>query len=141
MNDEANKTFTPGPVISFWGGQKLSSYLKRAKLYSLERSTGSFKCNGKHCQESNTFFSWIDKKEYVINHSFYGNDKCIIYSLIFNEGKLWYVGIPVNNFCLWWNIYKYNNRKWLKKEACMQHHIFEHFSWWNFHYLYWKNWS
>ena len=63
MNDEADKTFTPGPVISFWGGQKLSSYLKRAKLYSLERSTGSFKCNGKHCQvcmnvaESNTFFS------------------------------------------------------------------------------------
>ena len=50
MNDEVKKAFTPGPMVSFRGARKLSSYLARAKLYSLERSVGSFKCNGKRCQ-------------------------------------------------------------------------------------------
>ena len=85
MNDEVKKAFTPGPMVSFRGARKLSSYLVRAKLYPLERSVGSFKCNGKRCQvcinvtESNTFSSSVDKKEYVIYHSFNCNDKCIIY--------------------------------------------------------------
>ena len=68
MNDEVKKAFTPGPMVSFWGAQKLSSYLVRAKLCPLEKSVGSFKCNGKCCQvcinvtESNTFSSLVDKK-------------------------------------------------------------------------------
>ena len=93
-------------MVSFWGAQKLSSYLVRAKLYPLERSVGSFKCNGKRCQvwinvtESNTFSSSVDKKEYVINHSFNCNDKCIIYLLTCNKCKMQYVVKTVDDFCL-----------------------------------------
>ena len=50
MNDEVKKAYTPGPMVSFRGARNLSSYLVRAKLYPLERSAGSFKCNGKRCQ-------------------------------------------------------------------------------------------
>ena len=49
MNEEVKKTLTPGPMVSFWGAQKLSDYLVRTELYPLERSAGSFKCNGKRC--------------------------------------------------------------------------------------------
>ena len=104
----------------------------RAKLYPLGRSVGSFKCNGKRCQvcinvtESNTFSSSVDKKEYVINHSFNCNDKCIIYLLSCNKCKMQYVGKTVNNFRLWWNNYKDNNRKYLRKESCIQQHLFDY---------------
>ena len=134
MNDEVKKAFTPGPMVSFRGARKLSSYLVRAKLYPLERSVGSFKCNGKRCQvcinvtESNTFSSSVDKKEYVVNHSFNCIDKCIIYLLTCNKCKMQYVGKTVDDFRLRWNNYKDNNRKYLRKESCMQQYLFEHFS-------------
>ena len=38
MNEEAEKEFTPGPMISFRSARKLSSYLVRAKLYLIERT-------------------------------------------------------------------------------------------------------
>ena len=38
-----------------------------------------------------------------------------------------YVGKTVDEFCLQWNKYKDNNKKYLKKEACMQQHLFEGF--------------
>ena len=47
MNDEVTKAFTPGPIVSFQGAWKLSSYLVIVKLYHLERSVGSFKSNSK----------------------------------------------------------------------------------------------
>ena len=50
MNDGVKKAFTTVPMMSFQGERKLSSYLVRAKLFPIERSTGSFKCNGKRCQ-------------------------------------------------------------------------------------------
>ena len=34
----------------------------------------------------------------------------------------------VDNFRLQWNNYKDNNRKYLRKESCMQQQFFEHFS-------------
>ena len=134
MNDEVKKAFTPGPMVSFQGTRKLSSYLVTEKLYPLEKSVGSFKCNGKRCQvcinvtESNTFSSSVDKKEYVINHSFNCNDKCIIYLLTCNKCKMQYLGKTVDDFRLRWSNYKDNNRKYLRKESCMQQHLFEHFS-------------
>ena len=134
MNDEVKETFTPGPMVSFRGARKLSSYLEGAKLYPLERSVGSFKCNGKRCQvwinvtESNTFSSSVDKKEYVINHSFNCNDKCIIYFLTCNKCKMQFIAKTVDDFRLRWNNYKDNKRKYLRKEPCMQQHLFEHFS-------------
>ena len=116
-------------MVSFWGAQKLSSYLVRAKLYPLERSVGSFKCNGNRCQvcmnmtESNTFSSSV-----VINHSFNCNDKCITYLFTCNKCKVQYVGKTVDDFHLRWNNYKDNNRKYLREESCMQQNLFEHFS-------------
>ena len=74
-------------MVSFRRARKLESYLVRAKLYSLERSVGSFKCNGKQYQvrlnvtETKTFSSTVTKKEYKINHKFNCNDKCLIYLL------------------------------------------------------------
>ena len=70
MNDEVKKAFTPGPMVSFQERQKLSSYLVRAN--PLERSVGSFKCNGKHCQvcinltESNTFSGSVARKSMLL---------------------------------------------------------------------------
>ena len=74
MNKEVNEIFTPGPMASFQGAQKLKSYLVKAKMYPLDRSVGSFKCNGKQCQtclnimEIKTFSNTVTKKEYKINH-------------------------------------------------------------------------
>ena len=70
--------------------------------------------------ETNTFSNSVDKKEYVINHSFPCNDKCIIYLLTCNKCKIQYVGKTVDEFRLRWNNYKDNKRNYLKKEACMQ---------------------
>ena len=39
----------PGPMVTFRSSRKLSGYLVRAKLYPLERVTGSCKCHGKRC--------------------------------------------------------------------------------------------
>ena len=129
INDNVKKTFTPGPTVSFRGTRKLSSY-----LYPLQRPVGPFKCNGKRYQvwmnvtESNTFSSSVGKKEYVINHSFNCYEKCIIYLLTYNKCKMKYVGKTFDAFRLRWNSYKVNNRKYLRKKARMQQHLFEHFS-------------
>ena len=91
-------------MVSFRGAQKWRSYLLRVKLYPLERLVWSFKCNGKLCQvcinvaENNTFSSSVDKKEYVINHSFKCNDKSIIYLLTCNKCKMQHVGKTVDDF-------------------------------------------
>ena len=45
-----------------------------------------------------------------------------------NKCKLPYVGKTVDDFRLPWNNYIDNNRKYLRKEACIQQHIFEYFS-------------
>ena len=41
MNEEAKKVLSPRPMISFRSARKLSSYLVRAQLYSIERTVGS----------------------------------------------------------------------------------------------------
>ena len=43
MNEEATRTFTPGPMTSFRIPHKTSSYLVRVKLYPLKRILGSRK--------------------------------------------------------------------------------------------------
>ena len=50
MNEEVKKVFQPGPMVSFRSPRNLSSYLVRAKLYPMERKTGSCKCKGNRCQ-------------------------------------------------------------------------------------------
>ena len=87
MNEEVKRVFTPCPMVSFRGARKLSSYLVRTKLYSLERSVLSFKCSKRRCQvcenvcETDTFKSSVTKEEYKINHKFNCNEKCLIYLL------------------------------------------------------------
>ena len=134
MNEEMKEIFTPSPMISLRGARKLSSYLVRAKLYPLERSVGSFKCNSPRCQvchnvkETDRFSSSVSQETYKINHRFNCNDKCLIYLLTCKKCHKQYVGKTVDSFRFRWNNYKNNNRKFLREEACMQQHLFEHFS-------------
>ena len=44
MNKELKHLFTPGPMVSFRGSRKISSYLVRAMLYLVESLVGSFNC-------------------------------------------------------------------------------------------------
>ena len=87
MNEENKKVFQPGPMVSFRSPRNLSSYLVIAKLYPMERKTGSCKCKGNRCQvclnvsETETFTSTVTHTLYKINHSFDCNDKCLIYLL------------------------------------------------------------
>ena len=120
LSKQVKEIFTPGPMVSFWGARKLVSYLFRAKLYPIERSVGSFKCNGKRCQvclnvtETKTFSSTVTKKEYIINHKFNCIDKCLIYLLTYKKCMLQYVVKIVDEFRLRWNNYKINDRNFLK---------------------------
>ena len=43
MNEEVKKVFWPGPMASFQSPRNLSSYIDRAKMYPMERKTGSCK--------------------------------------------------------------------------------------------------
>ena len=75
----------PGPMVTFRNSRKLSSNLVRAKLYPLERVTGSCKCLGNRCavclnvNETSTFTSSVTHETCKINHKFDCNSKCLIY--------------------------------------------------------------
>ena len=68
MNEETKKAFSPRPRISFRSPSKRSSYLVRAKLFSLDRVVGSTICGKKRCEvcmnisETNTLWQcyWRD---------------------------------------------------------------------------------
>ena len=47
MDQEAQKVFMPGPMITFLSARILSNHLVRTKLHLLERTVGSCKCYGK----------------------------------------------------------------------------------------------
>ena len=72
MDQEAQRIFTPGPMITLRSARKLSSYLVRTKLYPLERTVGSCKCYGKRCEvcenvtETSTFTSTATQNTYKI---------------------------------------------------------------------------
>ena len=72
MEQEAQRVFISGPMITFRNARKLSSCLVRAKLYPLERTVGSCKCYGKRCEvcnnvtETSTFTSTITQNTYKI---------------------------------------------------------------------------
>ena len=134
LSKEVKEIFTPGPMVSLEGAKEMGSYVARAKLYPIERSVGSFKCNGKWCQvclnvsQTKTFSSTVTKKEYTINHKFSCYDKCLIYLQTSKTCKLQYEGKTVDEFRLRWNSYKMNNRSFLKGQTCMQQHLSEHFA-------------
>ena len=49
LDGNAKEIFMPGPMVTFRGSRKPSSYLVKAKLYPVERVTGSCECHGKRC--------------------------------------------------------------------------------------------
>ena len=113
LSKEVKRIFTLGPMFSFRGARKLGSYLVRDRLCPIERSFGSFKCNGILCQvclnvtETKTFSSTVTKKEYIINHKVDCNDKCLIYFLTCKKCMLQYLGKNVDEYQLRWIIYIY----------------------------------
>ena len=134
MNEDVKSVFTPAPMISFRSARKLSSYLVRAKLHSLERTVGSVQCKGERCQtchnvkETETFASTTTRKTFKINHKLNCNDKCLVYLLTCNACLKQYVGQTVEEFRYRCNNYKNNGRNYQEYGTCMQQHLFEHFS-------------
>ena len=120
MNDKCKWIFSSKLMISFRSASKLNNYLVRPKIYAIERSVGSFKCVKKRCEvcenvnKTKTFTSSVTLKIHKINHKLNCDDKCLIYfwTKIFRKR---------------WNNYKNNARKFLRKDSCMQQHLFEHF--------------
>ena len=121
-------------MASFCSARKMSSYLVRAKLYTLERRVGSFKCGVRRCQvclnvtETETFTSTSTNQTYKINHKFNCNESSLIYLLTCKICRKQYVGQTVGIFHSSWKNYKSNDRKYLVGESCMQEHISEHFN-------------
>ena len=87
MNEEVKNLFLPGPMVSFRGARKLSSYLVRAKLYPLNRKIGSKICAKNRCgicdyvTDTDTFASTVTGESFKINHQLNCDDRCIIYLL------------------------------------------------------------
>ena len=87
QDETVKRVFTPFPMVSYRNTRKLSSYLVRAKLYPLERKSGSYKCGSSRCQvcnnieETEKFSSTVTGGTYKINHDLYCNYKCLIYLL------------------------------------------------------------
>ena len=118
MDDKYKDTSIPGRMVSFRAARKLSSYLVRAKLYSLERIVGSRKCSKKRCevwenvQNSDTFRSSVTSETFQINHQLTRDKKCLVYLFTCKTcSKKQYTGETTNHFRFRWNNYKSNDRK------------------------------
>ena len=87
MNEKVKNLFLPGPMVSFRGARKLSSYLVRAKLYPHHRKEGSKKCAKNRCEvcdyvtDTHTFTSTVEGESFKINHQLNCDDRCIIHLL------------------------------------------------------------
>ena len=127
--------FTPGRIVSYRSARKISSYLKRAKLYPLERKVGSEKCGKRRCevclniQETDTFTSTTTGKSFKINHKLNCDDNCLIYLLTCKCCGKQYVGETTDEFRLRWNNYKSNDRKNARNDACTQEHLMLTLGW------------
>ena len=134
MNEETKKVFLLRPMVSFRSPPKISSYLVRAKLYSLDRAVGSTKCGKKRCEvrmnvsEMNTFTSNVTFETYKINHKLSCDYNCSIYRLSCECYGKKYVEETTCNCRYRWNNYNDNDRKHSWKESCMQEHLFRHFN-------------
>ena len=101
---EIKNVFPVAPMVSFKGARKLSSYLVRAKLYLLQRTVGSFKCNKPRCEicinviETDIFTSTVTGVSFKTNHKFNCDDRCLIYLLTCNQCRKQYVGQTVDSF-------------------------------------------
>ena len=132
MNEEVKNLFLPGPMLSFRGARKLSSYLVIAKLHLLHRKVGSKKCAKNRCEVcdyvTNTFTSTVTGESFKINHQLNCDGRCIIYLLPCKQCQKQYTGENTDDFRYRWNNYKSNSRKFDRKESCMQKHLYRQFS-------------
>ena len=122
IDKEVKKIFSVAPIIIFIKrARKLSSYLVRAKLYPLQRTVGSFKCNKPRCEvginfiETDTFTSTATGESFKINHKFNCDDKCLIYLLTCNQCTKQCVGKTMDSFRFRWN--NFNCHKNAKGES------------------------
>ena len=117
--------FTP---VSF-----VPSHLVPSKLYSLQRTTGSYKYNTPHCQigknvkEYYEFSSHVTKETLKINYYFDSNGKSLIYLISCRVRGKQYVGSTTEMFRFRWNNYKICQRKSKGGEDCIQKYLHGHF--------------
>ena len=81
MNEENRKIFLSRPMVSYYS-RKISDYLVRTKLYSLDRVIGSTKCGKKRCQvcmnisELHKFTSKVTCETNKISHELNHDANC-----------------------------------------------------------------
>ena len=84
-DQELERIFTLGPMVSFRSAKIISNYLVWAELYPLERCAGSFKSRVRRCQvylnvtETEKFTSTSTNQTYKINHEFNCNESSLFY--------------------------------------------------------------
>ena len=125
--------FTHKPMVSFRSSRKVSSYLVRAKLYSIEGTVGFFRCGCKYCEvckyitNTDTFTSSITGETYKINHRLDCNDKYLLYLLTYSKCKKQYTGQTTGNFRGRWSNYKSKSKSFKRREKFIQEHLYKHF--------------
>ena len=133
INAEVKEVFASNPFVSFRAACTLRNFLVRAKVYPLERRTGSCACQKKSCRvclnicESVQFACSVDKKVYKINHYFNCDSKLIVYLLTCKRCGIQYVGQTTDKFRYQWNNYKACQRKAVMGVDVPQRHLHEHF--------------
>ena len=133
QDQTVKRVFSPPPMISYRSARQISSYLVRAKLYPLERKTGSYKCGNSRClvckniEQTDTISSTVTDESFRINHHLCCNDKCPIYLLTRKVFRKQYTGKTVDKFRLRWNNYRENDRKAVRGEEVKQKFLHEHF--------------
>ena len=125
--------FTPSPFVTYRTGYSLKNHLVRAKVYPLERTVGSQRCNKPRCltcrnvKETCTFQCSVDKQVYRINYQFNCDSKCLVYLITCKQCLLQYVGVTVDKFRFRWNNYKMSHRNIVKGEDAPQKSFHKHF--------------
>ena len=109
------------------------SLLVRSKLYPLQRTTGSYKCNtlrcqvGKNVKECYEFSNHVTQETFKINHYLDCNSKSLIYLISCKVCGKQYVGPATERFSFPWNNYNSCQQKAERGENCMQRYLHEHF--------------
>ena len=123
--------FTPAPFLSFLTALNLRGHLVQSKLYSFQRTTGSYKCNSPRCQvvkECYQFSSHVTEETFKINHYFDCNSKSLIYMISCKACDKQYVVSAMKRFRLWWNNNtSLANEKVERREDCIQKYLHEQF--------------
>ena len=116
-DDEIQRVFSPGPIVSYRSTRKIKDYIVRSKLYPIEKKVRSYRCGNSCCQACtiiqviDTFSSFVTKSAYKINHNFNCNSKCLIYLLSCKTCGKQYTSNTVDKFSSRWNNYKTDTRK------------------------------